>query len=119
MIKDLFITHNNEITPLILDVFGDIPNPAEYTYQILYEVLKKPDIDKHSAKTGVPGNTQPVDIGHSRYPIPLLLVTKTDEQDGIKSQERNCFHGRIGTIYRKQPIPLMLTHAFKLSKYGA
>jgi 2,3-bisphosphoglycerate-independent phosphoglycerate mutase len=57
--------------------------------------------------------------GHSWHPVPLLLITKTGEQDGLTFHERNCISGSIGTIYSKQLMPLVLAHAFKLDKYGA
>lgn len=92
MIRDSLITNNNKIIFLILDGFGDTPNP-EYTYQTQLEAVKKSNIDNLSIKTG--------------------------EQDGIPFYGRNCINGSIGTIYSKQPIPLVLTNAFKLDKYGA
>jgi hypothetical protein len=39
------------------------------------------------AKTGLKG--------HSRHPVPLLLVTKTGERDGMAFHERNYVTGSI------------------------
>lgn len=57
--------------------------------------------------------------GHSWHPVPLLLVTRTGERDGLAFHERNCVAGSIGTIFSKQLISLSLAHSFKLDKYGA
>ena len=57
--------------------------------------------------------------GHSWHPVPLLLITKTGERDGLTFHERNCISGSIGTIYSKQLMPFVLAHALKLDKYGA
>ncbi|MCX5803352.1 MAG: 2,3-bisphosphoglycerate-independent phosphoglycerate mutase [Proteobacteria bacterium] len=57
--------------------------------------------------------------GHSWHPVPLLLITKTGEKDGMAFHEKNCIHGSIGTIYSKQLMPLALAHGLKLDKYGA
>lgn len=57
--------------------------------------------------------------GHSWHPVPLLMITKTGERDGLTFHERNCSQGSIGTIYSKQLISLVLAHALKLDKYGA
>ncbi len=92
MIKNLLITNNNKIIFLILDGLGHIPKP-EHAYQATFEAAKKPNIDN--------------------------LPIKTGEQNGIPFHERNCIRSNIGTIYSKQPIPLVRTHALKLDKYGA
>jgi len=34
--------------------------------------------------------------GHSRHPVPLLLVKKTGERDGMAFHERNYVTGSIG-----------------------
>lgn len=57
--------------------------------------------------------------GHSWHPVPLLIVTRTGERDGVPFHERNCVTGSIGTIYSKQLMPLALAHGLKLDKYGA
>jgi 2,3-bisphosphoglycerate-independent phosphoglycerate mutase len=57
--------------------------------------------------------------GHSWHPVPLLLVTKTGERDGLKFHEKNCVAGSIGTIHSTQLMSLALAHAMKLDKYGA
>ncbi|HNQ47146.1 MAG TPA: 2,3-bisphosphoglycerate-independent phosphoglycerate mutase [Syntrophorhabdus sp.] len=57
--------------------------------------------------------------GHSWHPVPLLLVTKTGERDGMAFHEKNCVTGSIGTIYSKQLMPLVLAHGLRLDKYGA
>ncbi len=57
--------------------------------------------------------------GHSWHPVPLLLVTRTGERDGMAFHERNCNGGSIGTIFSKQLMSLSLAHSFKLDKYGA
>ncbi|OPY75979.1 MAG: cofactor-independent phosphoglycerate mutase [Syntrophorhabdus sp. PtaU1.Bin153] len=57
--------------------------------------------------------------GHSWHPVPLLLVTKTGERDGLAFHERNCVAGSIGTLYSKQLMSLVLAHGLKLDKYGA
>jgi 2,3-bisphosphoglycerate-independent phosphoglycerate mutase len=57
--------------------------------------------------------------GHSWHPVPLLLVTKTGERDGMAFHEKNCILGSIGTIYSKQLMFLALAHGLKLDKYGA
>lgn len=57
--------------------------------------------------------------GHSWHPVPLLLITKTGERDGMAFHEKNCISGSIGTIYSKQLMPLALAHALRLDKYGA
>jgi 2,3-bisphosphoglycerate-independent phosphoglycerate mutase len=63
------------------------------------------------AKTGLKG--------HSRHPVPRLLVKKTGERDGMAFHERNYVTGSLGTIYSKQLMPLVLPHGLKLDKYGA
>jgi hypothetical protein len=92
MIKDLLISDNNKIVFLITDVLGNIPNP-DYVYQTPIEAARKPNID--------------------------ILSTKTGEQGGITFKERNYIRSSIETIYRKQLIPLVLAHAFKLNEYDA
>jgi 2,3-bisphosphoglycerate-independent phosphoglycerate mutase len=57
--------------------------------------------------------------GHSWHPVPLLLVTKTGERDGLTFHEKNCITGSIGTIHSTQLMSLALAHAMKLDKYGA
>lgn len=57
--------------------------------------------------------------GHSWHPVPLLLVTKTGERDGMTFHEKNCVAGSIGTIYSKQLMSLVLAHGLRLDKYGA
>jgi 2,3-bisphosphoglycerate-independent phosphoglycerate mutase len=57
--------------------------------------------------------------GHSWHPVPLLMITKTGERDGMAFHERNCAAGSIGTMYSKQLMSLVLAHALKLDKYGA
>jgi len=57
--------------------------------------------------------------GHGWQPVPLMLVTKTGERDGLTFHEGNCVHGSIGTIYSKHLMALALAHALKLDKYGA
>ncbi len=57
--------------------------------------------------------------GHSWHPVPLLIVTKTGEKDGMIFHEKNCITGSIGTIYSKQLMSLVLAHGLKLDKYGA
>ena len=57
--------------------------------------------------------------GHSWHPVPLLLVTKTGERDGMAFHEKNCVTGSIGTIYSKQLMALALAHGLRLDKYGA
>lgn len=57
--------------------------------------------------------------GHSWHPVPLLVVTKTGERDGLPFHERNCLKGSIGTIFSKDLMSLALAHALKLDKYGA
>lgn len=57
--------------------------------------------------------------GHSWHPVPLLIVTKTGETDGLSFHERHCLKGSIGTIYSKQLMPLALAHGLRLDKYGA
>lgn len=57
--------------------------------------------------------------GHSWHPVPLLLVTKTGERDGLRFHEKNCNDGSIGTIHSTQLMSLALAHALKLDKYGA
>ena len=57
--------------------------------------------------------------GHSWHPVPLLIVTKTGENDGLRFHEKNCVAGSIGTIHSTQLMSLALAHAMKLDKYGA
>lgn len=57
--------------------------------------------------------------GHSWHPVPLLLVTKTGETDGLAFHEKNCISGSVGTIYSKELMPLALAHGGRLDKYGA
>jgi len=57
--------------------------------------------------------------GHSWHPVPLLILAKTGERDGMVFHEKNCVNGSIGTIYSKQLMSLALAYAFKLDKYGA
>lgn len=57
--------------------------------------------------------------GHSWHPVPLLLVTRTGERDGLAFHERNCLQGSIGTIYSKELMTLALAHGLRLDKYGA
>jgi 2,3-bisphosphoglycerate-independent phosphoglycerate mutase len=57
--------------------------------------------------------------GHSWHPVPLLLITKSGEKDGMAYHEKNCVAGSIGTIYSKQLMSLVLAHGLKLDKYGA
>jgi 2,3-bisphosphoglycerate-independent phosphoglycerate mutase len=57
--------------------------------------------------------------GHSWHPVPLLLLTKTGEKDGLPFHEKNCLLGSIGTMYSKDLMPLLLAHALRLDKYGA
>jgi 2,3-bisphosphoglycerate-independent phosphoglycerate mutase len=39
--------------------------------------------------------------GHSCHSVPLLLVIKTVDKDGVASHEQSCLAGSIGTIYIK------------------
>jgi 2,3-bisphosphoglycerate-independent phosphoglycerate mutase len=57
--------------------------------------------------------------GHSWHPVPLLIVTKTGETDGLAFHEKNCIVGSAGTIYSKELMPLALAHGGRLDKYGA
>jgi 2,3-bisphosphoglycerate-independent phosphoglycerate mutase len=57
--------------------------------------------------------------GHSWHPVPLLIVTKTGETDGLAFNEKICTVGSVGTIYRKELMPLALAHGGRLDKYGA
>ncbi|MEN6616643.1 MAG: 2,3-bisphosphoglycerate-independent phosphoglycerate mutase [Syntrophorhabdus sp.] len=57
--------------------------------------------------------------GHSWHPVPLLIVTKTGETDGIVFHEKNCVAGSVGTIFSKDLISLALAHGGRLDKYGA
>jgi 2,3-bisphosphoglycerate-independent phosphoglycerate mutase len=57
--------------------------------------------------------------GHSWHPVPLMVVTRTGERDGMVFHEKNCVSGSIGTIYSKQLMSLALAHGFRLDKYGA
>jgi 2,3-bisphosphoglycerate-independent phosphoglycerate mutase len=57
--------------------------------------------------------------GHSWHPVPLLLVTRTGERDGMAFHEKNCVLGSIGTMQSKYLMALALAHGFKLDKYGA
>ena len=57
--------------------------------------------------------------GHSWHPVPLMVVTRTGERDGMVFHEKNCVSGSIGTIYSKQLMSLALAHGVRLDKYGA
>lgn len=57
--------------------------------------------------------------GHSWHPVPLLVVTKTGETDGLAFHEKNCIRGSVGTIYSKELMPAALAHGMRLDKYGA
>lgn len=57
--------------------------------------------------------------GHSWHPVPLLIVTKTGETDGLAFHEKNCIAGSVGTIYSKELMALALAHGGRLDKYGA
>lgn len=57
--------------------------------------------------------------GHSWHPVPLLIVTKTGETDGLAFHEKNCVRGSVGTIYSKELMPAALAHGMRLDKYGA
>jgi len=57
--------------------------------------------------------------GHSWHPVPLLIVTKTGETDGLAFHEKNCIVGSAGTIHSKELISLALAHGGRLDKYGA
>ena len=57
--------------------------------------------------------------GNSWHPVPLMVVTRTGERDGMVFHEKNCVSGSIGTIYSKQLMSLALAHGFRLDKYGA
>ncbi len=57
--------------------------------------------------------------GHSWHAVPLLLVTKTGETDGLAFYEKNCISGSVGTIYSKELMSLALAHGGRLDKYGA
>ena len=57
--------------------------------------------------------------GHSWHPVPLLIVTKTGETDGLVFHEKNCIQGSVGTIYSKELMSLALAHGTRLDKYGA
>jgi len=57
--------------------------------------------------------------GHSWHPVPLLIVTRTGETDGLAFCEKNCVRGSVGTIYSKELMSLALAHGTRLDKYGA
>jgi 2,3-bisphosphoglycerate-independent phosphoglycerate mutase len=57
--------------------------------------------------------------GHSWYPAPLLIVTKTGERDGLPFYEKNCVKGSVKTMFSRDLMSLVLAHALKLDKYGA
>ena len=57
--------------------------------------------------------------GHSWHPVPLLLLTKTGERDGLSFGERHCLLGSVGTIYGRNLMNLVLAHASRLDKFGA
>lgn len=56
---------------------------------------------------------------HSWHPVPVLIVNRLGETDGLPFHEKNCIKGSVGTIYSKQLINLALALSSKLDKFGA
>ncbi|MCX7858009.1 MAG: 2,3-bisphosphoglycerate-independent phosphoglycerate mutase [Deltaproteobacteria bacterium] len=57
--------------------------------------------------------------GHSWHPVPLLVLNRKGETDGLSFHEKNSLMGSIGTIYSKHLMNLVLAMSAKLDKFGA
>ncbi len=58
--------------------------------------------------------------GHSWHPVPLIIHSKWTNGHGISHfDEKHCAKGDIGILYAKNIMNLALSHAGKLSKFGA
>jgi len=57
---------------------------------------------------------------HSWHPVPLIIHSKWTNSNGIKHfDEKHCAKGDLGILYAKNIMNLALSHAGKLSKFGA
>ena len=64
-------------------------------------------------------STPAVFKGHSWHPVPVLLVSPTNEQDDFdKFDEKHCAHGRLGRFEAKYLMFYALAHARKLKTFG-
>ena len=57
--------------------------------------------------------------GHSWHPVPLLILSRLTEGDGVPAlSERACAGGSIGRVPATSVMMLAMAHAGKLSKFG-
>jgi 2,3-bisphosphoglycerate-independent phosphoglycerate mutase len=57
---------------------------------------------------------------HSWHPVPVLIRAATARVDGVTSfGESACAAGSLGTVRAMDLMPLMLSHAGRLAKFGA
>ena len=57
---------------------------------------------------------------HSWHPNPFLLFSDTSQSDSVnRFSELECSHGFLGRFQAIYAMPLMLSHAGKLKKFGA
>lgn len=58
--------------------------------------------------------------GHSWHPVPVLLHSKWCRPDQVREfSESACLSGELGRISATQIMPLAMSHALKLNKFGA
>ncbi|MHA1410971.1 MAG: 2,3-bisphosphoglycerate-independent phosphoglycerate mutase, partial [Candidatus Odinarchaeia archaeon] len=57
---------------------------------------------------------------HSWHPVPLMIKSKYSRIDNVKEfHELACIHGALGYIYSTDIMPILLSCAGKLKKFGA
>ncbi|OGS45243.1 MAG: phosphoglycerate mutase [Elusimicrobia bacterium RIFOXYD2_FULL_34_15] len=65
-------------------------------------------------------STPAVHAGHSWHPVPLLIYSKKCRFDKVQRfSESDCICGGLGRISAKEIMPIALSNAGKLLKYGA
>lgn len=95
MVEDVILSNSNKIIP---DLYATNPQVLVIT-------------GDHSTPCPLKG--------HSWHPVPLLIVTRTGERDGLPFHEKKCVKGSVGTMFSRDLMSLVLAHALKLDKYGA
>ncbi|HAM37941.1 MAG TPA: phosphoglycerate mutase [Elusimicrobia bacterium] len=65
-------------------------------------------------------STPAVHAGHSWHPVPLLIYSKKCRFDKVQRfSETDCISGGLGRIAAREIMPIALSNAGKLLKYGA
>ena len=64
--------------------------------------------------------TPAIVAGHSWHPVPFMLRSKFTLGEGVEAfNERACADGSLGSMMALSVMPLVLSHAGKMGKFGA